>query len=337
MRRRLILVAVLVLPALLAVALAGENAAPASGPKGPWLLVLNKSGDTLAVVDPGTKKVVSTLRTGKGPHEIAVSADGAKAYVANYGTREAPGSTLTVVDLRTMSVSRTINLGEYRSPHGIAVGQDGRIYLTCEGNKAILVVNPETWSVERSFETGQEITHMVAVAPGARRAFAANIGSDTVTVVDLDDGRVTQIAVGKGPEGIDVGRDGKEVWVAHRGDGGLSIFDAGSLQRVKAFEKICGMPIRVMFTFDGRSVLVSCAESNEVLVLDAASREIRKRIPTGEAPIGIVITPDSRTAYVANTRADKVSVLDLVEGKVTGTISPGKEPDGMAWVPAQRN
>jgi YVTN family beta-propeller protein len=331
------------LPAVLAAALApallaveAPPAAPgAAREKGPWLLVLNKSDDTLALVDPATLTVAAVLPTGKGPHEVAVAPDGRSAYVANYGTREAPGSTLTVVDLAARRAARSLDLGTHRRPHGIVTAGDGRIVVTCEGTRSLLVVDPASGRVERAFETGQEVTHMVVLAAGGRRAFTANIGSDTVTAVDLETGSMTQVPVGKGPEGIDVTPDGREVWIAHRGDGGITILDAASLAKVKVLDKVCATPIRLRFTPAGDAALVSCLADDALLVIDPASREVRRRIPAGKEPIGILPRPGSKTVYVAGTRSDTVSVVDLGEGKVTGSFSTGKEPDGMAWAPAQ--
>ena len=73
-------------------------AAPAVAAAG-TLVVANKSDATVSLVDTGSGEVVATLPTGEGPHEVAVSPDGKTALVANYGTRGAPGSSLTVIDL----------------------------------------------------------------------------------------------------------------------------------------------------------------------------------------------------------------------------------------------
>lgn len=319
----------LILALMTTLTLAAAEGRPSSEPK-PQLLILLKSADALAFADPAGLKVTGTVPTGHAPHEIAVSADGGTAYVANYGTAQAPGSTLTVVDVRKRAVLKTIDLSPYRRPHGISAGGDGRIRVTCEDSKALLIVDPSAGRVDRAVETAQEKTHMVVLTPDGKRAFTANIESNTVSGIDAGF-RVTQIPVGKGPEGIDLSPDGGEVWAAHRGDGGLSIVDSAALKVTKTIEKVCDQPVRVKFTPDGKSVLVSCFESNEVIVIDSAAREVRRRIPMGKAPIGILIASDSRTAFVANTAADAVSLVDLAVGKVIGTISPGKEPDGMAW------
>ena len=48
----------------------------------PELLVVNKAG-SLAIVDPATRAVVATVRTGDMRHETVASADGKLAFVSN--------------------------------------------------------------------------------------------------------------------------------------------------------------------------------------------------------------------------------------------------------------
>jgi len=47
-------------------------------------------------VDPGTLNVLGRVATGKGPHEVVVSADGKYAVVANYST-QCLGNPLSIV------------------------------------------------------------------------------------------------------------------------------------------------------------------------------------------------------------------------------------------------
>ena len=58
------------------------------------------------------------------------------------------------------------------------------------------------------------------------RLYTANIGSDSVSEIDLSGASgpssVRRIPVGHGPEGIAISPDGSQVWVGHRG-GGLAV------------------------------------------------------------------------------------------------------------------
>ena len=292
------------------------------------LIVLNKSEHTAALVDPGTGEVVRKVPTGIGPHEAAVSRDGKTLYVANYGTQD-PGNSLSRIDLPSGTVKAVKDLGENGRPHGILVDGNGDVWVTTEGSKSLHRLDGDL-NLEKTFVTGQEITHMVALAPDGSRAFTANIGSGTVTVVDVESGAVRQVETGDGPEGIDISPDGKEVWVANRGGNDIVVLDAESLETLSTVET-GEVPIRVKFTPDGKRVLVSCAGGNELAVYDRKGRKEIKRVALDAVPVGILVTPDGKTAYVANTQADKVSVIDLKKLEVTGSIHTGREPDGLAW------
>lgn len=146
------------------------------------LVVLNKSDATASLVDLGKNKVVATVATGVGPHEVTVSPDGKLAVVCNYGTREEEGSSLTVIDVPAGRAVKTISLGEYRRPHGIAwvPGKRSVVAVTAEDNQALLTVDVEKGEVTKSIPTGQEVSHMVVVSPDGSRAFVANIGSGSI-------------------------------------------------------------------------------------------------------------------------------------------------------------
>ncbi|MFZ3329696.1 MAG: hypothetical protein WA197_03635, partial [Candidatus Acidiferrales bacterium] len=84
----------------------------------PALLVLNKSANQLAIVDPATKQVIARIDTGEGPHEVTASDDGKLAFVTNYGAKT-PGHSLTVIDLIAQKEIHRVDLGPLGRPHGI--------------------------------------------------------------------------------------------------------------------------------------------------------------------------------------------------------------------------
>jgi YVTN family beta-propeller protein len=323
-------------------------AAPVTAAGDGTLVVLNKAEATASLLDLATGKVMATLPTGSAPHEAASSPDGRLVLASNYGRPEAPGSTLTVIDVVGARVEKTIELGAGRRPHGLVFVGARRALVTAEGSKALLVVDVEKGSVERAIETGQEISHMVAATPDGRRAFVANIGSGTVTAVDLATGTVlAQIPTGKGSEGIAVRPGGKEVWVANRGEDTVAIVDQVEL-KVVAKLSAASFPIRVAFTPDGQRALVSCAGSGDVAIFDAGGRRETGRLRAGlepkpgatnllgfagGVPVGIVVDTSGRRAFVAHTNADAVAVFDLTKDALARTLAAGHEPDGMALSP----
>lgn len=316
------------------------------------LLVLNKSDNTVSLIDLGSSQTVATVPTGVGPHEAIVSPDGKLAVITNYGART-PGNSLTVIDIAGKKAIRTIDLGEYRRPHGIVWLQRAEVVVTAEANKALLIVNIESGEIKKAIPTGQDVSHMVVVSAKHQKAFVANIGSGSVTVIDLRGGsKVTDINTGAGAEGIDISPNENEVWVSNRAADTISIIDTASLKILGTLESK-KFPIRVKFTSNGKHVLVSNAQSGDVVVFDAKARKEIKRVPmevtAAEAsqnsnrlftqfgkspvPVGILVAPKLPLAFVANTNADIVTVIDISSWSIAGRLTAGKEPDGLAYTP----
>ena len=111
------------------------------------MLVLNKGhwGSTrpseLAIVDPGSGRVVARIPDGIEPHEVAASPDGRLAVVTNTGPYSDPGHTLSVIDLKAQKEFRRVELGPLPNPHGIA-WHDGKFYIHRRGRQAHRAVRP---------------------------------------------------------------------------------------------------------------------------------------------------------------------------------------------------
>jgi YVTN family beta-propeller protein len=312
--------------ALVSAAMAAETPSPA-------LLVLNKADQALAIIDPASGKVIARVGVGEGPHEVSVSADGHFAYVGNYGERT-PGHSMSVIDLPAQAELHRVDVGPLQRPHGMLVVA-GKVYFTAEVNRLIARYDPVADKVDWLFGTGQATTHMLVANADASLIFTANIGSNTVSAIERAQGAnawsETVIPVGKGPEGIDWSPDGKEVWTATGGDGGISIVDAASRRVTGTFSAGTKRTNRLKFTPDGKLVLLSDRDGGELVVLERATRRERARLKMGRYPEGILIAPDGSRAYVAQEGANDIAIVDLKTLTVAGHISPGNGPDGMAW------
>ena len=299
------------------------------------LLVLNKEEATLSIVDPSTLKVVGHAATGEGPHEVAAAADGKLAFVGNYGSQN-PGSTISVIDLIGQKEIRRVDLGSLRRPHGMFFA-DGKVYFTAEVNKLIGRYDPAANQVDWLLGTGQNTTHMVIVSKDGSKLFTANIGSDSISIIERTGNggwNETVVPVGKGPEGIDVSPDGARIWTAHSRDGGVSIIDIASKKVIQTLQLGTKRSNRLKFTPDGKLVLISDLDGGELVVLDASIKREIRRVKLGRSPEGILITPDGERAFVAVNGDNYVAVLNLKTLEVTGRISTGS-PDGMAWAEAR--
>jgi YVTN family beta-propeller protein len=299
----------------------------------PRLLVLNKDDATLSIVDPASGNVLGTVPTGEGPHELVVSDDGKIAYASNYGTGPAPGHTISMIDIAAKKELRRIDVAPLSRPHGLAFG-GGKLYFTAEASKKIARYDPAANKVDWEFETGQTTTHMLLPMKDLKTIFTSNIGGDSVSAVEQSASGWTQtvIPVGKGPEGIDVSPNGREVWSAHSRDGGISIIDVASKKVVSTIALGTKRSNRVKLTPDGKFAVVSDLDAGDLVVVDAAARKEIKRIALGRMPEGILIPPNGSQIFVAVNGDSNVAVVDPKTWTVTKRITAGKGPDGLAWV-----
>ncbi len=325
------------------------TATPTPRPSNDALVVVNKSDNSLSVLDAATGKLKWTAPFGIGPHEAAVLADRKTVAVSDYGRAAAPGRAVLLIDLATGKVNSRIDLGEGSRPHGLHALRDGRLLVTAEGRKELDVVDPKSGRVTVHIPTGHDLSHMVTASPDGKYAFVTSLRSGVVTRIDLAAGKVVgDVATGKGAEGLAMTPDGREVWVANREANTIAVVDAKAA-KVVATIKAGSFPIRVSITPDGKRALVTFTGSGDVGVFDVATRAEVKRIPLGRdavpgtdargfrkrfgsssAPVGLLIAPDGRRAWVAATHADVVIVLDLEGLRVSDAWAAGKEPDGLA-------
>jgi YVTN family beta-propeller protein len=314
------------------------------------LLVVRKSDDALDFVDPGSGLRLASVTLGRAPHEVSVSPDGRLAAVSNYGTRDQPGSTLSIVDLEQPKELRRIDLAPHARPHGVAWYAPDRIAVTAEASRHLLIVDPFAGRIDGAIETGQDISHMVVVSRDGLRAYVTNLGSATTSAFDLQARRkLRDVATGDGSEGLALTPDGRELWVTARGDGHIAVVDTATLG-VTASLPLPGMPIRVAITPDGLTAFATCAESAEVVAFDITARRERARrsidlpwaagaeqrsfsrvVPRGGvAPVGLLPSTKGHSVFVAATLGDSIVQFDAKTLAPLHAIAIDGEPDGLA-------
>jgi DNA-binding beta-propeller fold protein YncE len=355
---------------LLLAALFGAATIPQGGTPQESLLILSKTDQTLAIVDPHSLKILARVPVGNDPHEVIASTDGRTAYVSNYGS--GAYNTLAVVDLVAQKALPSIDLGALRGPHGLTF-VDGKLWFTAEAAKAIARLDPATNKVDWIFGTGQNRTHMIYVWPDAQRVVTTNVSSATVSIIEHatpiaarggpppgpvaaselgapppgrgpgrgpqgppgGDWTQTVIPVGPGSEGFDLSPDRAEIWVANAGDGTISIISVAEKRVVETINAGADGANRLKFTPDGKHVLVGDRGDSHaggaLIVLDVAARKVIKVLQIGHGAEGIVMAPDGSRAFVACSPDNNVAVIVLASLELAGRIDAGGNPDGMAW------
>jgi YVTN family beta-propeller protein len=318
--------------------------------QGSTLVVANKAEATASLIDLASGAVVATLPTDDGPHEVGISPDGRLALVTNYGQRGQAGHSLTLIDVPNATVLKKIELADHTRPHGVEWLDDRHAAVTVEDSKALIVIDVETGAIVQTIGTDQDVTHMVALAPASQRAYTANIGSGSITVIDLARGeRERSIPTGAGAEGIAVAGSGTQIWVTNREDDTVTVLDADTYETVKEMSSK-GFPIRATAT-PGGQVLVTRARAGDLVIYSAETLEEVRTVPfdlksmdvderlfgdrfgDSSVPIGVVVDDTGDRAWVAHANADVITEIDLATGEIARYLRAGKEPDGMGFSP----
>ena len=321
--------------ALLGALVVATQAGVAQTPSPARMLVLLRDASALAIVDPVSEKVLGRVPTVKDPHEVAVTPDGRLAFVAS------PSEGIAVIDIPAMKELRRLDTAAGSAPHDVLFA-GGKLYFTAEGHKVIGRYDPGTNKFDWHFGIGQDGTHMLVPSKDLNMLFMPNRGSNSVSVIEgvlagPPKWRVTAIPVpGKTPEGIDLSPDGRELWTATRGDGGVSIIDVASKKVTHSFNLGMTDANRLKFTPDGKQVLILDGGTGTVVVVDTATRKEIKRVqaaPGDTGDGGMYVMPDGSRAYFGLRDAHMVAVVNLKTLTVTSRIPMGPKsgPGCIIW------
>lgn len=98
----------------------------------------------------------------------------------------------------------------------------------------------------------------------------------------------------------------------------------------------CGdHPSAIAACLDGQHLLVSCAYSGQVSLIQIEGDKLREThsIDVGFEPTGLAVSPDGKTAYVGLVASGEVAQLDLEEAKLVRKITVGAWPRYLAVSP----
>ena len=302
------------------------------------LFVANQGDHTAFVLDLNSRKVVSKVGVDINGHEVAVARDHHLGYVPIYGNSGVgkpgtDGGSVHVVDLREGRDVRIINLGKQVRPHCAKFGPDGMLYVSAELANAIYAVDPATDKIVAEIPTGAAESHMFVLSPDGHRAYTANVGPGSVSVLDLQKRSVvTVIPVAKTVQRISISVDGRYVFTHDQNSPRIAVIDTATNKLVRWID----LPATVYSsaaTPDGRWLLAN-APSGKLFVIDLSSEKVIATYPIPEALGEIAIDNSGEHAYISCPQKGTIEVLDIRERKMELPIVLTPGVDGLEWLPA---
>lgn len=329
-------------PLLLSLALSASAIAQSSG----TLLVANQKAHTLSVIDPvAAREIASIPITGIAGHEVATSPDGRTAFVPIYGDSGVgrpgtDGQTMLVVDIPTRSITRSVDFGHPVRPH-LPIYDRSRnlLFVSTELDQAITAIDPKTFKVTYTVPTGQLESHMFTLSHNGHRAYTANVGAHSVSVIDLDARKVLSIVPLEGRmQRISVSNDDKLVFTSDWDKPRLAVIDTAT-RRLKTWITLPASGYGSASTRDGRWLLLALPLASKVAVIDLSTLQVARTIDVPSAPQEVLIRPDGKVAYISCNVSHQVAAIDISSHipnswTVQHLIEPGNGADGLAWLKA---
>lgn len=309
----------------------------ASAHKG-MLVVANKGASTLGIVDVDAgKQLAEVAEGGITGHEVIASRDGKLAYVPIYGNSGVglpgtDGSNLVVIDLASRKIVGNVDFGKGVRPHCPLLGpKNGLLYVSTELDKSITIIDPATLKIIGSVPTGQEESHMFTITRDGHRAYTANVGPGTVSVLDLDARKtLAVIPVTKQIQRISLSVDDKFVFTSDVTKPQLAVIDTAT-NKLKTWIPMPGLGYGSAPTPDGKWLVIALPLVSKVAAIDLKTMQVAHTIDVPAKPQEVLITPDGQTAYVSCDQSAKVAVINIANWSVKRTIDAGKGVDGLAW------
>jgi YVTN family beta-propeller protein len=302
------------------------------------VLVANKGDNALGIIDPvAGRQIAEVPEGGVTGHEITTSPDGKLAYVPIYGNSGVgmpgtDGSNMVVIDLAARKVVGNVDFGKGVRPHLPVFGpKNGLLYVSTELERSLTIIDPATLKIVGSVPTGQPESHMFAITRDGRRAYTANVGPGTVSVLDLEARSViTIIPVSGQVQRISLSRDDRMAFTSDVTKPQLAVIDTAT-NKIKTWVPLPGLGYGSATTSDGKWLLIALPLVRQLGVIDLATLKVARTIDLPVKPQEVLIAPDDKTAYVSIDQSGKVAMIDLSDWKVEKIIDAGPGADGLAW------
>ena len=234
------------------------------------------------------------------------------------------GNAVSIVDLDTQEVLAETTIAGAPAP----VAYDpsvGRAFVMA-AETGLLSVLDETGAIIATREMG-EGAFGLAVAPDGG-VFVTDWYAARLTRLGADLQPLWQAQTGTAPAGVAVSADGALVATADRDADAISIFDAGSGQRL--YQVATAGPHPFGITWHGGRFWTADVQGNSVSVIDPAG-QLLGQLPTGSHPYAVAFA--GGRGFVTNQYGSSVTVFDPARLEVIDTILTGDYPEGIAALP----
>jgi DNA-binding beta-propeller fold protein YncE len=188
----------------------------------------------------------------------------------------------------------------------------------------VVAVDTQTWKIATRIAVGQKPQRM-ALQPDAGYLWVAT--EKGASVIDVAERRTIANVPMTGSRDFTFSRDSRYAFVA--GSEGVSVVDVRKPEQARTVAT-GKTPVALAYSTLSNAVYAGL-EDGTVVVIDAASHEVRSRVATAAGLRTIGFSPDGRWGFVLNPAANTVNVLDSSTNEIVQKISIEGSPDKVSF------
>ena len=222
-------------------------------------------------------------------------------------------------------------------PGAPATSSHDRVYTGDQTSNTVSVIDPGTNTLLGTINLGdarpavlgalykKEIdVHGLGFSPDGKLLAAVSVTSNAVTIIETATNRIRgTVYTGRAPHEAFFTPDNRELWVAVRGEGYVSVIDPVTLRETRRIPTTDGVAM-VQFRPDGKYAFVNSSRTAELTVVDVATHKVVKRItmPSPFSP-NLATSPDGEEVWVTLKDVGKTVIVDARRLEVLGTVESG--------------
>lgn len=253
------------------------------------LFVACGDDDVIQVIDVAKLEVVDSIPTGRSPEMFKLSHDDSLIYVSNE-----ENSTVQVIEVASKIIQFEVSTGA--EPEGIALSDDGAtLYATSEVADMVHVIDAKEGVVMENVLV--ETRPRRFILPNADELWVSNELSSTVSIIDLATFEVKETLeflppgfrpVDVTPVGMTMTHDGATAIIGLGRANHIAFVDIAS-REIEDYVLVGSRAWGVDITADDSKLYVANGLSDDLSIIDVASRTNVKTIPIGRIPHSVVI------------------------------------------------